>query len=75
MWKIVWRKVILMTCTKKKGENDHLFRRIAKMEVSTSLCARGKVVYEGYVKSAWHAHGGTLWWKNNKGIVGENFLY
>jgi hypothetical protein len=52
MWKIAWRKVILMTCTKKKGENDHLFRRIAKMEISTSLCARGKIAYEGYVKSA-----------------------
>jgi hypothetical protein len=44
------------------------------METITSPCAKGKVAYEGYAISAWCAHGGTLWWENNKGVVGEDFL-
>jgi hypothetical protein len=29
---------------------------------------------KGYAKSAWCAHGNTSWWKNNKGVIGEDFL-
>jgi hypothetical protein len=52
MWKIAWCKVILMICAKKEGEKDHPSRQIVKMEVITSLCARRKVVHEGYVRNA-----------------------
>jgi hypothetical protein len=58
----------------KEGERDHCSIHIAKMEAIMSVCAKGKVAHESHVRSAWCAHGGTSWWKDDKIIVGENFL-
>ncbi len=43
------------------------------MKIITCLYVERKIAHEGYVISAWCAHGGTLWWEN-KGVVGEDFL-
>jgi hypothetical protein len=67
-------KLFQWLAPKKERERDHLHRWIAKMEIVTSLRAKGKVTHESHARSAWCDHGETLWWKDNKKVVGENFL-
>jgi hypothetical protein len=51
MWKIIWYKIILMTCTIKRSERDYPFGKIAKMEAIMCICARRKVAHKSYAKS------------------------
>jgi len=59
---------------KKEGERNHHSRWIVKMEAITSLCAKRKVVHESHARSARCTHDETLWWEENKSVIGKNFL-
>ncbi len=47
---------------------------LTKMETIMNLCAKRKITYKSHARNAWCAHGKTLWWKDNKKVVGEKIL-
>jgi hypothetical protein len=55
----------------KKGERDHLSRWIAKLEVITSLHAKGKVMQEVHDVSMAKHHGE----KTTRELLGKTFYW
>jgi hypothetical protein len=54
----------------KEGEKDHLFRRIIKMEIVTSLCVGRKVVHKHDAPMGGH-HGE----KTTRKLLGQTFYW
>jgi hypothetical protein len=52
MWKIVWCKVILMTCAqKKKARRITIIDKLLRWNNHEFMC-KWKVVHEGYIRNA-----------------------